>query len=49
MSDPLAYFITLTTYGTWLPGDDLGWVNEGQGFQLPDCTTTSITLACASG
>ncbi len=23
--DPLAYFLTWTTYGTWLPGDDRGW------------------------
>lgn len=24
---PLAYFFTWTTYGTWLPGDDRGWVD----------------------
>src|SRR5262245_12166180 len=36
MSDPLAYFLT---YGTWLPGDDRGWVKEYQGFQLPDWKT----------
>ena len=24
--DPLAYFLTWTTYGTWLPGDERGWV-----------------------
>jgi len=29
MSDPLAYFLTWTTYGTWLPGDDRGWVERG--------------------
>lgn len=29
MSEPLAYFITWTTYGTWLPGDPRGWVKEG--------------------
>jgi len=23
--DPLAYFLTWTTYGTWLPGDARGW------------------------
>jgi hypothetical protein len=23
--EPLAYFLTWTTYGTWLPGDDRGW------------------------
>src|SRR5256885_1590364 len=36
MSDPIGYFLTWTTYGTWLPGDDRGWVKEGQGLQLPD-------------
>lgn len=29
--DPLAYFITWTTYGTWLPGDDRGWHDWGKG------------------
>lgn len=24
-ADPIAYFITWTTYGTWLPGDERGW------------------------
>jgi hypothetical protein len=36
MGDPLAYFLTWTTYGTWLPGDERGWVKEGEGFQLPN-------------
>ncbi|MBI1918181.1 MAG: transposase [Planctomycetes bacterium] len=28
MAEPLAYLITWTTYGTWLPGDERGWVEE---------------------
>ncbi len=36
MPDPLAFFLTWTTYGTWLPGDERGWVDYGIGFQLPD-------------
>jgi REP element-mobilizing transposase RayT len=33
----LAYLITWTTYGTWLPGDDRGWIKAGvRGIQLPD-------------
>ena len=28
MSEPLAYFLTWTTYGTWLPGDARGWVDD---------------------
>jgi REP element-mobilizing transposase RayT len=27
--DPLAYFLTWTTYGSWLPGDVRGWVDHG--------------------
>ena len=27
MSEPLGYFLTWTTYGTWLPGDRRGWVD----------------------
>jgi REP element-mobilizing transposase RayT len=35
--DILAYLITWTTYGTWLPGDERGWVGSpGTGIQPPD-------------
>jgi REP element-mobilizing transposase RayT len=35
--DPIAYFITWTTYGTWLPGDQRGWVERGSWEpQLPN-------------
>lgn len=27
--EPLAYFLTWTTYGTWLPGDERGWNRKG--------------------
>ena len=36
MPDPLGYFLTWTTYGTWLPGDERGWVESGKGFQPSD-------------
>ncbi len=29
MSAPLAYHLTWTTYGTWLPGDERGWLTHG--------------------
>lgn len=33
----LAYHITWTTYGTWLPGDARGWVRGGDwGIKPPD-------------
>ena len=35
MNDPLTYFITWTTYGTWLPGDARGWRKKSQGTQQP--------------
>ena len=30
MPDPLAYFITWTTRGSWLHGDERGWVEAGK-------------------
>ena len=29
-ADPLAFFLTWTAYGSWLPGDNRGWV-DGRG------------------
>jgi hypothetical protein len=34
--DPLAYFLTWSTYGTWLPGDTRGWIEYRHGWRLPD-------------
>jgi len=34
--DPVGYFLTWPTYGTWLPGDARGWVRYKAGWQLPD-------------
>ena len=31
MPRPLAYFLTWTTYGSWLPGDSRGWVHHSDG------------------
>src|SRR5688500_9393457 len=36
MPEPLAYFLTWNTYGTWLPGDERGWIEFRRGWQLPD-------------
>jgi hypothetical protein len=36
MPEPLAFLLTWTTYGTWLPGDPRGWVLRGRGIQRPD-------------
>jgi REP element-mobilizing transposase RayT len=34
--DPLAYLLTWTTYGTWLPGDRRGWTKRKRGIKPPD-------------
>ena len=36
MIDYFHYFITWTTYGTWLPGDLRGWSARRKGHQLPN-------------
>jgi REP element-mobilizing transposase RayT len=36
MDDPIGFFLTWVTYGTWLPGDPRGWVEYQHGWQLPD-------------
>jgi len=39
MNEPIALFITWPTYGTWLLGDDRGWVELTHGWQLPESST----------
>jgi REP element-mobilizing transposase RayT len=34
-TDPIAYFITWTCYGTWLPGDERGWTKWHKGMAIP--------------
>jgi REP element-mobilizing transposase RayT len=36
MPEPLAYLLTWSSYGTWLPGDERGWIEFGHGWKLPD-------------
>ena len=36
MEERLAYFLTWTTYGSWLPGDERNWVDKRGEFRLPD-------------
>ena len=38
MPETLAYFMTWPTYGTWLPGDQRGWVQYKEGKRDPDAT-----------
>lgn len=34
--DPVGYYLTWRTYGTWLPGDVRGWVKYHGGWQPAD-------------
>jgi len=34
--DPIAFFLTWTTYGTWLPGDERGWHQKSGGPRDPN-------------
>ena len=36
MRDPVAYLLTWTTYGTWLPGDQRGWTEKPGQFREPN-------------
>ncbi len=36
MGDPIGYFLTWVSYGTWLPGDARGWVEYRHGWKLPN-------------
>ncbi len=35
MADVIGYFLTCTSYGTWLPGDRRGWQQWHKGWQRP--------------
>lgn len=45
LADPLAYFLTWATYGTWLPGDERGWVDYHHGWQEPNPVLEQIAAA----
>jgi len=36
MPEPLAYFLTWNSYGSWLPGDERGWILYERGWKLPN-------------
>jgi REP element-mobilizing transposase RayT len=35
-NDPIALFITWTSYGSWLPGDSHGWIKWKKGEEQPE-------------
>jgi REP element-mobilizing transposase RayT len=47
---PLAYFITWTTYGSWLPGDERGWCCRGsRTVEPPDSVVRDSALEAMIG
>jgi REP element-mobilizing transposase RayT len=36
IGDPLAFFLTWTAYGSWLSGDERGWVEKPGNVMAPD-------------
>ncbi|PQO47491.1 transposase [Blastopirellula marina] len=36
LPEPLGYLLTWRTHGSWLPGDQRGWVRKAGGDQAPD-------------
>jgi REP element-mobilizing transposase RayT len=54
LSDPLGYFLTWRTYGTWLPGDERGWIDRtrnghGEPTRPPDWQLENIARTAMSG
>jgi len=43
-SDPLAFFLTWTAYGSWLPGDSRGWVDSRGGVHGPEPRRQALAL-----
>jgi REP element-mobilizing transposase RayT len=51
MQDPIGYFLTWVTYGTWLPGDARGWVEFQKGWQLHalNCRSNHVHVVVSAG
>lgn len=47
--EPIAFFLTIATYGTWLPGDQRGWVEYQRGWRMPDPVRELEAAARMSG
>lgn len=43
--EPIAWFLTWTTYGTWLPGDERGWVLRDGGWRPPNRGLVSNSIS----
>jgi REP element-mobilizing transposase RayT len=40
--DPIAFYLTRSAYGAWLPGDERGWVAKPGQFREPDAQLKAI-------
>ena len=43
--EPIAFFLTWTSYGSWLPGDNRGWVKWHEGFRPSNEQTRQVAAA----
>ncbi len=48
-SDPIAFFLTWTTYGSWLPGDARGWSDKHGAVRAPSPRLASLAASQLSG
>jgi REP element-mobilizing transposase RayT len=43
--EPIAYFLTWTTYGSWLPGDGRGWSDKRGGMREPNLRLKTLVAS----
>ena len=47
--DPLAFFLTWTTYGSWMPGDARGWADDRGAIREPNARLTRVAAGLMRG
>jgi REP element-mobilizing transposase RayT len=47
--DPLAFFLTWTTYGSWMPGDARGWADDRGVIRAPNARLARVATGLMRG
>ena len=47
--DPLAFFLTWTTYGSWMPGDARGWADDRGVIRAPNAKLARVAIGLMLG
>jgi REP element-mobilizing transposase RayT len=47
--EPLAFFLTWTTYGSWMPGDARGWADDRGVIRAPNARLTRVATGLMRG